>query len=505
MAATVVQTKDVVPTFVTGYDVYGDLMCQCCSLMKAELETILTEIKSASEIFNILKEEHKHDSVTKQERVLDNACDDKSEVRTSECGKRLQLENQLKDTLSELSSVKMITRILSEEIRTLKQTPVTERSVSDNSWATVESRSSHRKTTLQPSGAVHLTHDIPVTSRYTVLSNHHEAQKTNGWSSLSNFEQPARYYHKQGKGPQRTQTLRENQPCWPMNHQLHEPHLQESVKNEDWISPVPSAVSGVTNNNCKAKFTPNYNDKIGVIESKLTEAIIACNKNAASKKHKIIFMGDSHIRGHVSNLKSLLNNNFELYRIVKPGSTTSKLKETTEKEISQLSQDHLIVICSGPNEHEINEFSLTFQNTSNFIKASNHTNIILINIPFRYDLRNSTSVNEVSTLNRKLKKLVQVSPHTKFLETDNNRNLFTKHGLHLNKLGKQLVTCQIASLIHLVFEQKTFSPIILGWHNDIQDNTNITYDGIRNKLPSRNSSRNRKMPVTRPKDFLWQV
>jgi hypothetical protein len=224
-----------------------------------------------------------------------------------------------------------------------------------------------------------------------------------------------------------------------------------------------------------------------------------------SLRNKIIFIGDSHITGHVSNLKFLLNSNFELYSIVKPGSSTNELKETAKKEIGQLYQDDLTVICSGTNDHEINYFSLTFQNISNFIKASNHTNIILINIPFRYDLRNSTSVNgDISTLDKKLKKLVKVFPHTKFLETDNNRNLFTKNGLHLNKLGKQLVTCQIASLIHLFFEQKT-SPIILGWHNNIRDNTNLTYDGIRNKLPSRNSSHNRKMPVTRSKDFLWQI
>jgi hypothetical protein len=47
---------------------------------------------------------------------------------------------------------------------------------------------------------------------------------------------------------------------------------------------------------------------------------------------------------------------------------------------------------------------------------------------------------------------------------DNNRNMFTKHGLHLNKLGKQSVTCQIVLLFKSIFEQKTLSPIILGWH-----------------------------------------
>ena len=51
-------------------------------------------------------------------------------------------------------------------------------------------------------------------------------------------------------------------------------------------------------------------------------------------------------------------------------------------------------------------------------------------------------------------------PHARFLETDNNRNLFTNHGLHLIKLGKQLVNHQIASFLLTTFEQKT-SPIIL--------------------------------------------
>ena len=67
----------------------------------------------------------------------------------------------------------------------------------------------------------------------------------------------------------------------------------------------------------------------------------------------------------------------------------------------------LMVICSGCNDYELNEFSSTFQNITNFIKTNNHTNIILISVPFRYDLLNSTAVNSsISNVNRKLKKLV---------------------------------------------------------------------------------------------------
>ena len=128
-----------------------------------------------------------------------------------------------------------------------------------------------------------------------------------------------------------------------------------------------------------------------------------------------------------------------------------------------------------------------------------------MNVPLRYDLPNSISVNSsISILKRKLKKLAKVFPQASFLETDNKRNLFTNHGLHLNKLGKQFGNYQTAYLLHSAFEQKTSYPLILGWH-ETQDNNNLTCDGIPVKIPNRNSSRSRKIPVTRSQDFLWQI
>jgi len=85
---------------------------------------------------------------------------------------------------------------------------------------------------------------------------------------------------------------------------------------------------------------------------------------------------------------------------------------------------------------------------------------------------------------------------------DNNRNLFTNHGLHLNKLGKQLVNHKIASLLLTTFEQKT--SIILGWH-ETQDDNSQTCDENQVKPSNRNSIHNRKIPVTRSNDFLCQI
>jgi len=127
-----------------------------------------------------------------------------------------------------------------------------------------------------------------------------------------------------------------------------------------------------------------------------------------------------------------------------------------------------------------------------------------MNLPYRYDLPNSIAVNRIITsLNSKLKKTFNAFPHTYFMEMDNTRTLFTNHGLHMNMLGKQLVTCQVATFLYSTFEQKQ-SPITLSWYKPQNYNYPAQED---NQIISntRNSSRNKRLPVTRSYDFLWKA
>ena len=109
------------------------------------------------------------------------------------------------------------------------------------------------------------------------------------------------------------------------------------------------------------------------------------------------------------------------------------MKETAKEEVSKLSGNDTLLISYGINDYEANNFSHTMQNIIDFIQRNNQTNIILMNLPYRYDLPNSTAVNRIITsLNSKLKKTLKAFPHTYFMETDNTRTLFTNHGLHMN-------------------------------------------------------------------------
>ena len=169
-----------------------------------------------------------------------------------------------------------------------------------------------------------------------------------------------------------------------MNHQRNKPILQEPINNEDGACPIPTLVNGVINVNPNPKTALKYSESTDNLINKLRETINAHNKEkcSLSKKHRIILIGDSNIKGYVCNLKPLLSSNYELYSVVKPGSSTNELKETAKKEISQLSHDDLIVIYSGTNGYKLNELSLTLQNITNFVKNNNHTSIILMSAPF---------------------------------------------------------------------------------------------------------------------------
>jgi len=176
-----------------------------------------------------------------------------------------------------------------------------------------------------------------------------------------------------------------------------------------------------------------------------------------------------------------------------------------KKEINQLSLDDAIIICSGTNDYEPNKFSLTHHNIMSFVKSNDHTNIILINVPFRHDLPNSRSANNIiSVLNRKLQKLVKSFPYMSFLKTDNDRNLFTNRVLHLNKLGKQLVHLQLASLLNSTFDLKTSHPVTFRWH-EIPKASYKTCDQKQAPTSNITLSRNRIPPVTRSNDFFWQI
>jgi len=87
--------------------------------------------------------------------------------------------------------------------------------------------------------------------------------------------------------------------------------------------------------------------------------------------------------------------------------------------------------------------------------------------PPRYDLiPSSRANNEVVRFNRQVKKRMKMFNNVKILETDLEREYFTKHDLHWNSSQKEHIALKLAAVVKSFFNKKKVSPICLQWKED---------------------------------------
>ena len=118
----------------------------------------------------------------------------------------------------------------------------------------------------------------------------------------------------------------------------------------------------------------------------------------------------------------------------------------------------VIVINGGANNisPKRNQTSRVLGKMTQFMQKHNNTNIIVMNIPHRYDMdMNSVTNLEIQAANRKLNKMTKVFSHVAVVETDSSRKYFTRHGMHLNKSGKEWLSKLIATQICRLVKSNT--------------------------------------------------
>jgi hypothetical protein len=65
--------------------------------------------------------------------------------------------------------------------------------------------------------------------------------------------------------------------------------------------------------------------------------------------------------------------------------------------------------------------------------------------------------------NRKGGKHMRLNKHVTILKTPQDRDYFTRRGLHLNGQGKEIISSQLATITGELFQLTEVIPIILGW------------------------------------------
>jgi hypothetical protein len=164
---------------------------------------------------------------------------------------------------------------------------------------------------------------------------------------------------------------------------------------------------------------------------------IARNK-IESRKNKIILMGDGHIKGYASELLNRLDRKFEVMGTVMPGARIQNIVKLCEQEVNSLTWDDILILWGDSNDVAKNETVNGLRHLRKFINKKKNTNFLLITVPHRYGLMDSSCVNEeIKVFNRKMHKIMKLESNVEILDIKLDRSCYTRHGLHLNITGKK--------------------------------------------------------------------
>jgi hypothetical protein len=103
----------------------------------------------------------------------------------------------------------------------------------------------------------------------------------------------------------------------------------------------------------------------------------------------------------------------------------------------------------------------------NFLTRNQHTNVV-ISVLHRFDLKENSVINaEIKRYNRKLSKVVNKFDNVLLVNVTSDRSSFTKHGLHMNVTGKELMVRKLIETLTLIFDRHHGCVLIpLTWIND---------------------------------------
>ena len=82
--------------------------------------------------------------------------------------------------------------------------------------------------------------------------------------------------------------------------------------------------------------------------------------------------------------------------------------------------------------------------------------------------------HEVKVYSGKLRKHLKVHDNVCVVEVDNKRELYTRHGLHMNLKGKELIAHKIIKTIKAMLDKKKSVPIKLNYKGDLERANNVT-------------------------------
>jgi hypothetical protein len=129
---------------------------------------------------------------------------------------------------------------------------------------------------------------------------------------------------------------------------------------------------------------------------------------------------------------------FQVPRIcINPGTGLNTIITSAKRDIQQLPKQDVVVVWGGTKDVGKNETKQGINWIERFVETNNHTNIILMEVPHRYDLIQDLCVNkEAEKFNSRIHKHTKVHENAEVMKVNLDRRGFTKHGQRMNAWGK---------------------------------------------------------------------
>lgn len=114
-----------------------------------------------------------------------------------------------------------------------------------------------------------------------------------------------------------------------------------------------------------------------------------------------------------------------------------------------MSANDFVALFGGSNDVYKNETSKACCELEKHLAYMSHVNVLIVNIPHRHDLPHWSCVNkEITAANKRFLAISQQFKNVTVVDISNiGRRFHTSHGLHLNGVGKLLVTQKILDAI----------------------------------------------------------
>lgn len=179
------------------------------------------------------------------------------------------------------------------------------------------------------------------------------------------------------------------------------------------------------------------------------------------KTYDIKIFADSQGRNIASNILKK-EEGYRVSSLVKPG---ADFREATTGSCSNTNPESFTVFLAGTNDVARNETHKLLSSLQRNLLLLRDNRVIVCSIPHRHDLPTWSIVNmEVQKANKAMSELCDRFCNTFFVDLSNlGQRFHTKHGMHLNDLGKKYVTCSILKTVNKVLtsDGKVIPPIAL--------------------------------------------